>query len=45
VRIETVRLLVRVCKDMWIISIVQFVSMSQSIEVVSKQIVGWERSA
>jgi hypothetical protein len=43
-RIETVRLLLRVCKDMWIIAITQFIGISEKVEWISKQIVGWEKS-
>lgn len=45
VRIETIRLLARVCQDTGIISLVMFIDLSQKIEEISKQVVGWEKSS
>lgn len=42
--IETIRLLVRVSKDMGILSLVSFIQISEKIENISKQVVWWEKT-
>jgi len=43
-RIEVIRLLVRVMKDLHQISLKTFVQVNQHIEDVSRQLTGWQRS-
>lgn len=43
-KLEVIRLLVRLTKDLKQISIKKFVLISKSIEVVSRQLVGWSKS-
>ena len=43
-RIEVVRLLIRLMKDMQQISIKQFIQINESVENVSKQLTGWQKS-
>ena len=43
-RIEVIRLFIRLMKDMQQISIKQFVHISESVENVSKQLSGWQKS-
>lgn len=43
-RIEVVRLFIRLMKDMQQISIKQFVQINESVENVSKQLTGWQKS-
>lgn len=43
-KIEVIRLLVRLTKDLKQISMKKFVSISKSIETVSRQLVGWSKS-
>ena len=43
-KLETVRLLVRLAKDLKIISLRAFVRVSKNIQDTSKQILGWQRS-
>ena len=43
-RIEVIRLLIRVMKDMRQISLNKFVQVNQSVENVSKQLTGWQKS-
>ncbi len=42
-RIEVIRLFIRLMKDMQQISLKQFVQINESVENVSKQLVGWQR--
>ena len=43
-RIEVIRLFIRLMKDMQQISIKQFVQINESVENVSKQLSGWQKS-
>jgi hypothetical protein len=43
-QIEVIRLLIRLMKDMHQISIDNFVKVNQSVENVSKQLNGWQKS-
>lgn len=43
-RIEVIRLFIRLMKDMQQISIKQFVQIIESVENVSKQLSGWQKS-
>jgi hypothetical protein len=43
-RIEVIRLFVRVMKDMHQISVKQFSQINITIELVSKQLAGWQKS-
>ena len=43
-QIEVIRLLIRLMKDMHQISIEKFVQVNQSVENVSKQLTGWQKS-
>ena len=43
-RIEVIRLFIRIMKDMQQISIKQFVQINESVENVSKQLSGWQKS-
>jgi len=43
-QIEVIRLFVRLMKDMQQISIKQFVQINESVENVSKQLPGWQKS-
>ncbi len=43
-QIEVIRLLIRLMKDMHQISIDKFVKVNQSVENVSKQLTGWQKS-
>ena len=43
-RIEVIRLFIRLMKDMQQISIKQFVQINESVENVSKQLTGWQKS-
>lgn len=43
-RIEVIRLLIRVMKDLHQIGVQKFIQINQSIENVSKQISGWSKS-
>jgi hypothetical protein len=43
-QIEVIRLLIRLMKDMHQISIDKFVKINQSVENVSKQLAGWQKS-
>lgn len=43
-QIEVIRLLVRLMKDLHQISLEKFVQVNQSIENVSKQLTGWQKS-
>jgi len=44
IHIETLRLYLRLCKDLKIIWIPKFVFLNQIIESISKQLLFWERS-
>lgn len=43
-QIEVIRLLIRLMKDMHQIGIEKFVQVNQSVENVSKQLTGWQKS-
>jgi hypothetical protein len=43
-QIEVIRLLIRVMKDMKQISLKKFVTVNKSVENVSKQLSGWQKS-
>jgi len=43
-QIEVIRLLIRLMKDMHQISLDKFVKVNQSVENVSKQLTGWQKS-
>ena len=43
-RIEVIRLFIRLMKDMQQICIKQFVQINESVENVSKQLSGWQKS-
>jgi hypothetical protein len=43
-RIEVIRLFVRLMKDMHQISVKKFVQVNQKIELVSKQLTGWQKA-
>ncbi|MCX6309139.1 MAG: four helix bundle protein [Bacteroidia bacterium] len=43
-QIEVIRLLIRLMKDMHQISLEKFVKVNQSVENVSKQLTGWQKS-
>lgn len=43
-QIEVIRLLIRVMKDMKQINIQRFVKINQAVEIVSKQLTGWQKS-
>jgi 23S rRNA-intervening sequence protein len=43
-RIEVIRLFIRLMKDMHQISVKQFVQINESVENVSKQLTGWQKS-
>ena len=43
--IEVIRLLVRLMKDMHQISLKRFVAVNQKIEIVSKQLAGWQKGS
>ena len=43
-RIEIIRLLIRLMKDLQQISMKQFVNINKRVENVSKQLTGWQRS-
>ena len=43
-RIEVIRLLIRLMKDLHQISIKSFVSINNTVEEVSKQLTGWHKS-
>lgn len=43
-RVEAVRILVRLCKDTKIVGIQKFVELNVKIEEISKQLTGWSRS-
>ena len=43
-QIEVIRLLIRVMKDMKQISFEKFLKINQSVENVSKQLSGWQKS-
>jgi hypothetical protein len=43
-RIEVIRLYIRLMKDLQQISLKQFVQISDSVEDVSKQLTGWQKS-
>jgi 23S rRNA-intervening sequence protein len=45
VRIETIRLLLRVMKDQGILPLVSFIAVSSQVEEISKQVVGWEKGS
>lgn len=42
--LESMKVMVRISKDLHILSLEKFVTVSQSIETISKQLVGWENS-
>ena len=42
--IEVIRLFIRLMKDMHQISVKQFVQINESVENVSKQLTGWQKS-
>lgn len=42
--IETLRLYIRLCKDLKIINLKNFVDVSEKIESISKQLFSWEKS-
>jgi hypothetical protein len=44
-QIEIIRLLIRVMKDMKQISLEKFVKINESVENVSKQLAGWQKSS
>jgi hypothetical protein len=43
-RIEVIRLFIRLMKDMQEISLKQFVQINETVENVSKQLTGWQKS-
>ncbi|MEI6753592.1 MAG: four helix bundle protein [Paludibacter sp.] len=43
-QIEVIRLMIRLMKDMHQISLEKFVKVNQSVENVSKQLTGWQKS-
>lgn len=43
-RIEVIRLFVRIMKDLHQISLKQFINVNESIENVSRQLIGWQKS-
>ena len=43
-KIEVIRLLIRVMKDLKQISLKKFVTVNQKVEEVSKQLTGWQKS-
>ena len=45
VTLETIRLLLRLTKDLRQISLKDFVSLSEKIESISKQLTAWQKSA
>jgi hypothetical protein len=45
VRVETIRLLLRVMKDQGILAIASFIAISEQVEEISKQVTGWEKSS
>ena len=44
-KLEAVRLLVRIMKDLHQISIRKFIHINEQIETVSKQLTGWQKSS
>ena len=42
-KLETIRLLLRITKDLKQISLKDFVPLSEKIENISKQLVGWQK--
>lgn len=44
-RIEVIRLFIRVMKDMHQIGVKRFVEINEKVEMVSKQLVGWQKAA
>ncbi len=42
--LESVKVLIRISKDLHIFSLEKFITISQSIETISKQLIGWEKS-
>jgi hypothetical protein len=44
IRVETIRLLVRLTKDLHLINVKKFVALNKRIENVSRQLTGWQRS-
>lgn len=42
--IETLRLYIRLCKDLKIINLKSFVDVSENVESISKQLFSWEKS-
>lgn len=44
-RVEVIRLLLRICRDLRQISLEKFVRLNERIESVSKQLTAWQRSS